>query len=97
MAPTPPHSPLAPPLTFPARGALPAALMLVKLDEASNSFNDVGLGREGGEGESPAAARARPGRGLVPYRFVHDNDGGCAKPALRLHQGIEVHQHGLTH
>lgn len=71
--------------------------MLVKLDEASNSFNDVGLGREGGEGESPAAARARPGRGLVPYRFVHDNDGGRAKPALRLHQGIEVHQHGLAH
>lgn len=82
-------------LTFPARGALPAALVLVELDEASDGFDDVSLG-EKGDGEGPAGAGRQRG-GLVPYRFIHDYDSGRAEPALRLHQGIEVHQHGLAH
>lgn len=51
----------------------------------------------GGRGvEGPATAWGA-GEGAPPYRFVHDDDGGRAQPALRLHQGVKVHQHGLTH
>lgn len=52
--------------------------------------------REDEEGEgAPMAGGVR--MGCIPYRFIHDDDGGRAQPALRLHQGIEVHQHRLTH
>lgn len=45
---SPPAPQPRPLLTFPARGALPTALVFVELDQARNGFDDVGLGREGG-------------------------------------------------
>lgn len=84
-----PHDFVQPVAPLPARRALTAALMFVKLGKARNAFDDIAL-------KISNSFLQRKLCKVWIYLFVHNNDCGSAKSGIHLNKRIEIHQNVIA-